>query len=188
MRFNFFGIARHGHSYNSKLSSKGMQQADKLADIFSLNYMIDADSLLVLSSPAMRAYQTSRIISKRIDENLINGKKHKKMVRLEIASGLWDDFDSPDRMSGKGDIARIYDRLSSILDNCTDRNDVIIVTHNSLTHMIPQYLSRMFTSQNLPFEDLNFGEAYTINFGDIGPFWKHIPSGRVLYQTKRVFY
>lgn len=148
-------IQRHGESeanankifsckkYDPELTETGIEQIRNLIPFYN-----DKNITKIISSPSLRAKQTAAIISEalgldyEIDEDLIEvdlgdleGKTYQVSHRLKIFHGIienWVIGDKQLKFVGGETYQSVRSRIDRLLDKYQEREDVLLVAHNTL--------------------------------------------------------
>jgi len=117
---NLLFVVRHGdYDRDRNLSSLGADSIHELSN--QLRNFINGEKILILSSPAPRAFQSAKIISEKLG------------VPVEEHEILWSDSDHLPDLDGL---------LEIIKERKTEAEVIILVTHFEYVEIFPGYFAR----------------------------------------------
>ena len=139
-------IVRHGdYDYEDRLSELGKQQISDLSE--KLAGYVNGDTLLIFSSPALRASESAKIIAGRLG------------IEFEEHNVLWSGEDG--KVSGwKKDFEVL---MGIITSHPQQANVVVLVTHYEYVEDFPFWFGKNHLQINLPCKVIPKGTAYVID-------------------------
>ena len=135
-------VVRHGeYGDNGGLNTNGQAQIDALAD--RLHRLIDRASVLILSSTAVRARESAKILAKAFGGGII-----------EDYEVLWSESRHPEDLPAALALVKSRQDLADV---------IILVTHLEYTELLPAYFCRMVLDIHRPSQSLRNGRAWVID-------------------------
>lgn len=139
-------VFRHGHDWCDELDDDGRRHVTDTAE--KLAEHLNGDTLLIVSSTALRAIQTAEIVAKRFK------------VGFDRHDMLWS--------GSSGKVIRLYKAFEQIFHYIKDHPDqpdvVILVTHYEYVQDFPEYFGKQFLNMPFPREEaIPKGTAWLID-------------------------
>jgi hypothetical protein len=139
----YLALIRHGEITGRELSPLGHLQANKLGGRL-LELDVPTDKIKIISSPAIRAKQTSYGIAARLN-----------VSHVEEESRLWSGPDgSVDSFEGFG--SSLVEWSNNLLEGC---NLLVILTHYEICGEAPDYIRDTFESNGPQIHGLSRGQG-----------------------------
>ena len=167
---DYLAVVRHGlvNGMTGKLSHVGEMQIDRLGKSIE-RYVTDSGVVakpksLIITSQAPRAAHASKILARYLQPEDIIGD-----------SFLWTGPDAPQDYNSN----LLFPFTNYLLKNDDELDFITLVTHLEFCRDFPSYFTDKKFRKNLPFSELQKGEAYILDLKERK--WLEMPEGNVVY-------